>query len=382
VQTADATEAATHCFRVLQSSLISVLASATILSGCASDSDPFDPNSPPDTATYQEHRGQLISTGLRELTDGLTDPNWVFLNNSTEIAYVTGTGWEGGGKLWFRDLETTTSVQLMDGLNVIQEVQYAADEGRIYLGQWHGLISVKPDGTDPVTHETDADGTFRVSPNGRHLLFRRASERRVVLMDRAVGDTTVVDLEPAYTRMSNQHAVFPVESGDSEAGVGVMDFAADKTLTTSGLGSYFPVLLIGVGGPPEAPRLSVIGLADDAADVVTFIGNPTTGTGIATELLHIPGDSVWASPIDAVKGGTSPDGGRIAVSVTRDLISGCFGSPCRFLWDIVLIDVTTRAVSVVARGISGREPMGIVFSPDGSRLLYETDGELYLVEFP
>jgi hypothetical protein len=140
VQTADTTETPNHCYWVLQHSLISVLALATILSGCASDSDPFDPNAPPDTATYQEHRGQLIATGLREHTDGLADPNWVFLNNSNEIAYVTGTGWAGGGKLWFRDLGTTKSVQLMDGLDVIQEVQYAAEEGRIHLGQWQELI--------------------------------------------------------------------------------------------------------------------------------------------------------------------------------------------------------------------------------------------------
>ena len=287
--------------RGLRRLLVPLLPAAAILSGCGSDSEPAGPELPPDTTTYEEQRGQLIVRGVRAETNGLTGPNWTFLGDSDRIAFVTGTGVVGEGGLWYRNLEEATSVQIMDGLDVIQELHYAAEEGRIYLGQWQRLISVEPDGAEPVTHETDVRGGFRVSPDGRHLLIRRASDDRILLVDRTAGDTTQVDFELHVTRMFNRHAVFPFQDGASGPGVGVADFATHDVLTASGMGSFLPTRFLGVGGPPTSPWLAALEFGQDGADVVTFVGNPATGTGVSAYVLHIPGDSIYSSPWDAVQ---------------------------------------------------------------------------------
>ncbi len=185
--------------------------------------------------------------------------------------------------------------------------------------------------------------------------------------------------------MFDGYAVYQVGWGTSSspAGVGVMDLLTGDTASATGLIASFPSDgLVDLAGPRDAPRLTVIDATDEGGSVVTFVGDPDTGQGSTTEVLSIPGDSIWARPYDNVKGGASSDGTRIAVSVLRDLLSGCFGDPCAFRWDILLVDVPTGDVRIVAYGVSSGEPTGFVFSPDASRLLYETDGMLYLVDLP
>lgn len=354
---------------------------AAVLTGCfgGGDGGPSSPTAPTDTVAYEEDRGRLIAQDVREYTNGLLEPNWVFLGNEREIAYATQVG---GGRLWFRDLDAAGPVELIRDLGVVQDVHYAPDEGRIYVGKSQAIISVDPDGTDAVTLTDDNWARVRISSDGRYLLHTRSSDNQTELVDRVMADTVEVDREPAFVRMFDDYAVFPTGLGTSELGVGVWDLATgDTALTTGFQASFSSPAIVDIGGHRDSPRFTVID-ATGGARVVTFTGDAAAGTGATSESLFIPPDSVWADPYDNVKGAASPDGSRIAVSVLRDYLSGCYGSPCRFRWDILLVDVTADEVSVIAYGVSKGEPTGMVFSPAGSRLLYETEGQLYLVDLP
>ena len=62
-----------------------------LLAACFSEGTPTSPSGDTHTTvTYDESRGRLIATGVRDYTNALISPNWVFLGNESEIAYATG----------------------------------------------------------------------------------------------------------------------------------------------------------------------------------------------------------------------------------------------------------------------------------------------------
>ena len=109
---------------------------------------------------------------------------------------------------------------------------------------------------------------------------------------------------------------------------------------------------------------------------MVFVGD-VTGPGTVTDVHRIPGDSIWLSPFDNIMASRSPDGDLFGFGVTRSI--NCAGG-CIERYAIEVYERSSGVSRIVANGASQKGPWGLVFSPDGSRLLYETEGNLYLVE--
>ena len=107
-----------------------------------------------------------------------------------------------------------------------------------------------------------------------------------------------------------------------------------------------------------------------------FVGD-AAGPGTVTEVHRISGDSIWGSPGNNVVASRSPDGDLFGFGVTRSITCG---GGCTERYAIEVYDRSSGVNRIVADGVAPKGPWGLVFSPDGSRLLYETDGNLYLVE--
>jgi hypothetical protein len=143
--------------------------------------------------------------------------------------------------------------------------------------------------------------------------------------------------------------------------------------------------VIGAGGSRRNPTVTVLEADESGVRVREYRGDVASGTMSAVEVLEIPADSVYSFPEGRrrVAGTVSADGTTVAVSVTREQLNLCFakdtGCP-RYHWDILVVDVTGGEPRMLASGASYRFPDELVLSPTGDRLLYEVDGDLYLVE--
>ena len=351
--------------------------------GCGdSPSSPHEPEVPDDDPPFQQNRGRVIAAGVRGGANGFWDPGWVFLGNEKNIAHGTGTGFVGESSLWVRDLETLGGTSVLTGVSGPANLAYSEGEDRIYWGAFGELLSVQTDGSSPDTLTTDNRSFIQVSPDGRYLLHRRWSDGKMVLVDRVLNETKETELESNY-HLENDFAVFPVSQGTSLSGVGVWDLATDETTISSGIpADYDQVKVIGLGGSRSTPWISFISRRGSDVRVRVFLGLYGTGSGKIHQAFLVPGDMTGAD-IRSMNGSSSGDGSRLAVSVIREIVGGCHpGAFICWKWEILLFDVPSGSVSVVARGITEHGPMGLVLSPRGTRLLYEAAGSLYLVDLP
>ena len=99
---------------------------------------------------------------------------------------------------------------------------------------------------------------------------------------------------------------------------------------------------------------------------MTFTGDTGTGGGTIVSNFDVP-EPIFVK--EALRGAASPDGNRFAVSILRGL----------GWWEIVYFDEQSGVTRVVASWLTPM-PVGLTFSPDGTRLLYGASGTLFLVE--
>ena len=359
-----------------------LLASATACGDPTGIDDDAPFPSGADTVTIKENRGLLVLSGAS--VDFSGQPDWAFVGNGS--AFVAKRWFPDRG-VWFVDPDANRSVQLIEGPDVIQQVKWASGAERVYVSEFNRIQSIAVDGSAPLDHTDDTDGRFLVSPNGRLLLHDRfvpAGSTPWSLIDYT--RDTVVDMPSNdYLALFDTHLLFLSE--DTPGALGVWDLESGVATPVYGLpatvGPYGPI--IGAGGSRSNPTLTLLDVNESGVRIQHYRGDTTSGTMSVIEVLEVPRDSVYSSPngTDEVAAAVSADGTTVAMSVTRERLNLCFGrdTGCpRFHWEIRVADIDSGNTRVVARGASYWPADELVLSPTGDRLLYEVDGDLYLVE--
>ena len=211
-----------------------------------------------------------------------------------------------------------------------------------------------------------------VSPDGRHIAFTALGDLWLldVESDTESGDATprqltddpFVDVQPTWSRDGSRLAYASDRAGSLDIWIREMDTGAERRATTSPGGEVGPVF------SPDGDRIvfaSVMGLASAVQVVDLASGDITTIR-----------DDLFAPSRPSF----SPDGRTIAMSVLSQYSTRFREGRNEILLQPLDGDETRRVTAAEHRNMGVRVLDGPVWSPDGRRMAYASEGVLWLVE--
>ncbi|WP_425152581.1 amidohydrolase family protein [Candidatus Palauibacter sp.] len=211
-----------------------------------------------------------------------------------------------------------------------------------------------------------------VSPDGRHIAFTALGDLWLLDIgaDTGAGDATprqltddpFVDVLPSWSRDGSKLAYASDRAGSLDIWIRDMDTGVEQRATTSPGGEIAPVF------SPAGDRLvftSVMGLASAVQVVDLASGDITTIR-----------DDLFAPSRPSF----SPDGRTIAMSVLSQYSTRFREGRNEILLQPLDGDETRRVTAAEHRNMGVRVLDGPVWSPDGRRMAYASEGVLWLVE--
>lgn len=207
----------------------------------------------------------------------------------------------------------------------------------------------------------------QVSPDGSRVAFTALGDLWMLEIGnptpRRLTDDPFMDVEPVWSRDGRWLAYASDRSGSIDIWVRDMDSGVERRVTTMPGAETSPVF------SPDGSRIAfttVLGLGTELHVVDTAGGESRT----LRNDLFAPGRVSW-----------SPDGSTIAVSVLTPYSSRFREGQNEILLQPVDGDGTPRRVTAARhRGMGARTLDGPVWSPDGNKMAYMSDGVLWSVD--
>jgi uncharacterized repeat protein (TIGR01451 family) len=254
--------------------------------------------------------------------------------------------------------------------------------------------AVSADGTKVLFHSTRSDLTSLPDPNGRYDYFVR---------DRVAETTTVVSVDASGERTGNDaspraghNKAFMTPDGNKVAFTsGASDLVFPRVDATLGPQLYVRDLAASTTTHVASNVAGLQGFSADGTRVLfwtrealvpedgngvngfdLYLGDLTTGTFTLVSV-NADGTAAGASTFD---GSLTPDGEQVLfTSASSDVVPG--GVDTNGAIDVFLRDLstgTTRLVSTNASGTASTGGNDGLLSPDESKVVYETGGDLYV----